>query len=211
MTLRDRFDYLWDLGVNKCKEEAEAEFTRLVAEAQAAASEAVRIKYNETVHAFVDLPTLPDSARACLRKVIIEIQSEIGKEPASACLCELLQEARNEAQAEMVERCLEHLGYAKRMLGHHQNRAHQEVKLIEALEVGIRALSPDPHGDWLRRKELEAKSEQALAIHLEWQHLADSLHILRMEHQARESKACIICKCIADLDRQLAALPEVKR
>ena len=110
-----------------------------------------------------------------------------------------------EAQAETVERCLEHLEKARKVFSLLPDLNCHEIKLIDALTVGIRALSPDP--EWLERQkqrwELEAKIRE---LH-DWPELCNGDTGVPERHK----KLCKYHRTLELYECQLAALPEVKR
>ena len=120
----------------------------------------------------------------------------------AAQIVDWLEQKLSEAQAETVERLANWL-YAelKARTWHDKDDATAEV-----VAQKLRALSPDP--EWLERQkkrwELEARlmEERVYGYHDPLTHTLD-----RKSGEAE----CSTCQRIADLERQLAALPEVKR
>ena len=113
-----------------------------------------------------------------------------------------LEQKLTEAQAETVERCLEHLEKARKVFSLLPDLNCHEIKLIDALTVGIRALSADC--GWLERQTRTAYIEGVKSAYVQHDHAIAGVCGAACPLKLRDLR-------VADLERQLAALPKGAR
>ena len=153
-----------------------------------------------------DLETPPPDVQEKVIKMLDLVSRDALKKAdkqARDVVLPFLEQRLTEAQAEMVERCANRVDAYRGVAQKQTAWTWGEVNnLLVDLREQVRALSPDPHAK--QRWELEARlmEERVYGYHDPLTHTLD---------RKSGEVECSTCQRIADLERQLAALPEVKK